>query len=732
MTLDARSYAMSITIRISVSLRGAAAALVAAFTFVPAIGLQAAPADSATNYPPPFVAAEGRLAQAGRTNQVELGELLIGELNCLSCHAASDDLCQRIPTRIAPDLNNVGARLAPSYIRAYLAKPHDLKPGAAMPDIFHASENASSEPVIEFLTHYLSSLGGVLRLRQEPIDGSLVGVGEKLYHSVGCVACHSPGGRDKPEAGDVPLGALARKTSVDQLADFLIDPLRIRPSGRMPSLGLTPGEARAIAVYLLREQIDNPRLLKPNSPTMRGVAFEYFKGRQDATADFSGLKPDAEGRIARPGDAFPDIVESKEAFAARLTTQLSVYEAGPRSFRLTAGVESRISVDGQMLAAVRSGGSAVSAIELDAGSHRLEILQIGKAGDGGPTLEWSRTLSDWEAVPAERLSVPNEVTVMPIGWLGVTLDPAKVRLGRQMFSALRCVSCHAVEDVTSTMKAKPLEKLKVYSLVGCIGEHVRKGVPNYRISDTQRAAIKAALRRRAELARPLGREETIERSLATLNCRACHERDGIGGPAVERAAHFHATAAADLGPEGSLPPSLTGVGGKLRERALERILYDGELRARPYMATRMPRFGKENLGGLVEALAAEDKRPGDDEPPAFTEASAEDGHRLAGAAGMSCVACHGVRGAPALATQGIDLALMRERIRQEWFREFLKNPGALKPGTRMPVFWPDGVSPLKDIAGGDTARQIDALWNFLSQGAKMPLPEGMTQDARQK
>lgn len=723
---------MSYSLRFSIGPRGAAAALVVAFkTFAP-FGLQAAPADAATNYPPPHIAAEGRLLQAGRTNQVELGELLIGELNCLSCHAASDDQRKRLLTRTAPDLNNVGARLAPSYIRAYLSKPHTMKPGAVMPDIFHASENASSEPVVEFLTHYLSSLGGVLRLRQEPIDGSLVGVGEKLYHSVGCVACHSPGGRDKPGGGDVPLGALARKTSVDQLAEFLVDPLSIRPAGRMPSLGLTSGEARAIAVYLLREQIDNPRLLKPNSPTAAGVAFEYFKGQQDAAADFSRLKPDAEGRIARPGDAFPEIDESKEAFAARLTAQLSVFEAGAVSFRLSAGVGSRISINGKLLGEVPIQEAVVCATDLDAGSHRLEIIQIGKAGGGALTLEWSRKRADWEAIPAERLTVPNEVTVMPIDWLGVTLDPSKVRLGRQMFSALRCVSCHAVEGVTATMKAKPLEKLKLYSLVGCIGEYVKKGVPNYRISDGQREAIKAALRQRAELARPLSREETIERSLATLNCRACHERDGIGGPTGERAPFFHAKVAADLGPEGSLPPTLTDIGGKLRERALERILHHGELRARPYMATRMPRFGRENLGGLVEALAAGDKRFGDDKPPAFTEASARDGHRLAGATGMSCVSCHDVQGAPALATPGIDLALMHDRIRPDWFREYLRNPGALKPGTRMPVFWPDGVSPLRDIAGGDMNRQIDALWNYLSKGANMPPPEGINRDARQK
>ena len=55
----------------------------------------------------------------------------------------------------------------------------------------------------------------------------------------------------------VPLGDIAKKYTVSELADFLRDPLKSRPGGRMPSLKLNPLEGPAIAMYLLRSQAPN-------------------------------------------------------------------------------------------------------------------------------------------------------------------------------------------------------------------------------------------------------------------------------------------------------------------------------------------------------------------------------------------------------------------------------------------------------------------------------------------
>ena len=51
---------------------------------------------------------------------------------------------------------------------------------------------------------------------------------------------------------------------------------------------------------------------------------------------------------------------------------------------------------------------------------------------------------------------------------------------------------------------------------------------------------------------------------------------------------------------------------------------------------------------------------------------------------------------------GIDLLHSTgKRLRPEWFKRFLLDPYAFKPGTLMPKFYPDGKSTRPEIADGD-------------------------------
>jgi cytochrome c2 len=201
------------------------------------------------------------------------GTLLLGELSCTSCHAAGD-AAQRLFVKEAPRLGDVGARVTPSYLRAFLTAPQKVKPTTPMPDLLHALPAEQREATVDGLVHFLVAQGGPLEQRPVPADAKLVERGKALYHTVGCVACHPayeppPKHKIDPNAAlidddkkppvnkprsTVPLGQLASKTTPQALAVFLANPLHARPSGRMPSLSLTTDEARAIAAYLLREQ----------------------------------------------------------------------------------------------------------------------------------------------------------------------------------------------------------------------------------------------------------------------------------------------------------------------------------------------------------------------------------------------------------------------------------------------------------------------------------------------
>jgi hypothetical protein len=353
------------------------------------------------------------------------------------------------------------------------------------------------------------------------------------------------------------------------------------------------------------------------------------------------------------------------------------------------------------------------------------------------------------------------------GGAGSKHEPAAGRGGDALIARMRCGACHELPGglpppPAPPPAAPPLAALRPERASGCLvgagAEPRPPGSPRFELTDAERAALTAALARvRAHAAGfaadpeggvdavddPLGAGR-LERTLARLDCRACHARDGAGGPDEERGRYFTVAGDLDLGDEGRLPPSLDRVGWKLRLDALAGVLLRGE-GVRPYMRTRMPDFGAANVAHLPALLTALDARAPLAQPappafdardpafdardPAFDARDVELGRQLAGRASLGCVQCHDVAGNAGLGIPAADLARVHERVRYGWFRELLLAPDAVGMTARMPWFFADGTSPAVDVYGGDPGRQVDALWTWLSLGAALPLPDGVKVDA---
>lgn len=226
------------------------------------------------------VAAAGDTALPGHhpLSQTQAGSLLIAELRCAACH---DGVARSgLPEKTAPDLAEVGARVSVAYLRRFLASPHATQPGTTMPDLLASRPESERQEIAEALTHFLvaQSKSHAADEPSSPLDRQQ---GKTLFHSIGCVACHGPkesltAEQQKPKRNDeeddeddparagkaakavikpsaVPLGHVAAKYSVTSLRDFLFQPLRVRSSGRMPDMKLTPAESLAIASYLIGE-----------------------------------------------------------------------------------------------------------------------------------------------------------------------------------------------------------------------------------------------------------------------------------------------------------------------------------------------------------------------------------------------------------------------------------------------------------------------------------------------
>lgn len=217
------------------------------------------------------------LAAAHSARAVDPGELLISEMNCAACHDAGP-IAARLASRPSPRLDAAhSAKVTPQWMREFLLNPQATQPGTLMPDLLAGLDEPRRAEAAEALTHYLASLRGSEKAALVGHSEAAIKTGRTLYHTVGCVQCHAPeelpaGTAATAEAKEqlaqlaktaVPLGNLAKKFTVPDLASFLQDPLKSRPGGRMPSLKLSADEARAIAMYLLRAQAATGQPMRP-------------------------------------------------------------------------------------------------------------------------------------------------------------------------------------------------------------------------------------------------------------------------------------------------------------------------------------------------------------------------------------------------------------------------------------------------------------------------------------
>jgi mono/diheme cytochrome c family protein len=671
------------------------------------------------------------------------GEQLLAGLNCSSCHALAGIAPERFPAKKAPLFGKEGLRLAPRFIADFLADPQGEKPGSTMPDLLHGLAPAEKQAAVEALTHFLiaESPGD-----DEIITGdeALVSRGRVLYHEIGCVACHAP--QDPPPGHDaqavenqaltansVPHGQLAKKYSVAQLTEFLLTPGKYRPERRMPSLRLTKPEAAAIAMYLLREQATSAaRTMKKGAGKMTaGLRYELFDG------DFPNCGPALERATPVAIGSIPEIDLSQwqqegQSFAARFSGQFDVPTDGAYTFYTRSAGGSRLWVDGQEVVnndgahrQVEKGG----AVELKSGAHEFVLAYFQPPKMRG-TLTALFEGPGQRKRPIKKDNVSHLAAVLrPLVETEFTVDAAKAGRGKQLFGTLGCAHCHSAPGISGVPAAafsppKMLE-LKGDAPRGCLASAPGKGTPDFHLSDEQRAAILRTLADPQQLRKALSPAQEIARTMNLLNCYACHARDGVGGPPSPRSDYFRSYGEVDLGDEGRIPPHLDKVGAKLRpEWMTEVLLRKGAVR--PYMATRMPQFSSvvERLPDLFVKADSTAAPPG---PPVYQADIAAAGRTLVGTGGYACIVCHSFGTHPSLGVPAIDLTTMSRRLRPDWFARYVVDPQALRPGTRMPSFWPQGQAANRDILGGETGKQVAALWMYLSKGVDADPPPGLIQ-----
>jgi cytochrome c1 len=551
-----------------------------------------------------------------------------------------------------------------------------------------------------FLGHWLLSLGVLspaisLRahpLQAEPInhayvftfdqfnlpedpDEHIVEGGHLLLAELNCTTCHAAPAAWKerlaPKDGPV-LSSVGSRLDADQLWLFIRSPQFLKKGTQMP--GLFAGEeGDAEKVEALVEYLSSMKQDKPQMPAGDGAHGKELYHKIGCVAchepgtDFRPEKVPAAMEVEKPGNASVPI-----AFA-------DVYDVNSLAYFLKDPLAHRP-------------------------SGRMPDLHLTdqEAADIAAYLHVGR-----EKTPASERKA-------------LKIKPQGVEKGRELFLSMGCSNCHESDKKSAVSVSRDLTSLDTAK--GCLSSKQKTGTPRFDLNDLQKRALKLAIAAIQKGEAPqLTAQQKVDWQMTRLNCYACHDRDGKGGPEDPRAQYFTSNdgSAESLGELAHLPPRLDNTGRKLTRGWLEKILFGEGGSVRPYVNTRMPNFGKSQTEMLVSLLPEADKR----EKPIEIDVSglakhhrAEAGRKLIGMTGLACVGCHGLKDRKSLGPPVIRLNNTIERLQPEYFKELLLNPQATQPGTMMPPMF----------MGRKTAdKDVESIWTYLKELEGQPLPDGL-------
>ena len=171
-----------------------------------------------------------------------------------------------------PDLGTLTRRVDPAFIRRFLDAPFDLRPHLDESMIPLRLSSTEKEAVVA----YLAALNGAQAVTtgaaapEAGIDAARVAAGRQRFVDRGCAACHLVGNdRLVPGLGANFFQAMRVTAALAPnlrhvrnrmpratLVRFISGPKLVDPSATMPPQALQPGDAEAIADYLLGGAIE--------------------------------------------------------------------------------------------------------------------------------------------------------------------------------------------------------------------------------------------------------------------------------------------------------------------------------------------------------------------------------------------------------------------------------------------------------------------------------------------
>jgi len=186
---------------------------------------------------------------------------LYGQSFCASCHATQNAAGNLVGGDIGPELTNVGSKVKPGWLRAWLSEPHNYDGKTQMPHYRWSGQQ------LGLITSYLESKTDpdfLANVHLQEATAVQIAHGRKLVIDYGCAACHEIGNIRKPEnfapelsrVGSKPIVQLVflpgmQHTLPGYLAAKIRQPREFGSSLRMPQYTFTSDQVDDLTTALL-------------------------------------------------------------------------------------------------------------------------------------------------------------------------------------------------------------------------------------------------------------------------------------------------------------------------------------------------------------------------------------------------------------------------------------------------------------------------------------------------
>ena len=244
------------------------------------------------------------------------GASLYGESFCASCHATQNAAGNLVGGDLGPELTNVGTKVKPEWLMAWMRDPQKYDPKTPMP------QYRWSDQQLKLITAYVAGKTNpdlLANVHLQSATKQQIAHGKQLVTEYGCASCHEIAGVAKPDNFGPELSRIGSKPVVqlvflpgmehtlpDYLAQKVRQPRSFGPSFRMPQYNFTASQAEALTTALL--SLTDRSYTLPSILQVAGARESNYRPAGQAGQIMASLNCQSCHRInGRGGDMAPDL-----------------------------------------------------------------------------------------------------------------------------------------------------------------------------------------------------------------------------------------------------------------------------------------------------------------------------------------------------------------------------------------------------------------------------------------